>query len=402
MKRETRMKVALCSTANFINSADRILMPIAVIAMSETYSWDLNSQGWVLSSFAFGYITSQIFGTHITNRMGSKLVLTAAVFLWSFSTLITPYIASQLYLLIAFRILLGLGEGLGLPTIFKIFAHSIPVEERSTAFGYLIGAGTIGQTIAALTCPHLPWELTFYFFGTLGILWVLIWIVLYKDENDYVKDELPVTYSKTHPKNVPWTFFISRWPFWAIYIAHFAMNWSNYIVMQWLPTYLTRNLEVNKSDISVTAVPYIVNSLFGVVSGHFADYLISRKWTILSVRRLMTAIGLFGPGIFLICFCAVNKLFYAIIFVSISMALCACNSAGHLSNHADVAPNHAGITFAVSNTIATIPGILCGPLTASLVIQSHGRWFPVFVLAAALNFVGTVIYASQSSASQLL
>lgn len=33
------------------------------------------------------------------------------------------------------------------------------------------------------------------------------------------------------------------------------------------------------------------------------------------------------------------------------MGLCACNSAGHLSNHADVAPNHAAFTFAISNTI---------------------------------------------------
>lgn len=41
-------------------------------------------------------------------------------------------------------------------------------------------------------------------------------------------------------------------------------------------------------------------------------------------------------------------------FISISMGLCACNSAGHLSNHADIAPNHAGITFAVSNTIVII------------------------------------------------
>lgn len=36
------------------------------------------------------------------------------------------------------------------------------------------------------------------------------------------------------------------------------------------------------------------------------------------------------------------------------MGLCACNSAGHLSNHADIAPNHAGITFAVSNTIVSM------------------------------------------------
>lgn len=51
---------------------------------------------------------------------------------------------------------------------------------------------------------------------------------------------------------------------------------------------------------------------------------------------------------------------------------------------------------------ATIPGILCGPLTAELVTTSHGRWFPVFVLAAGVNFTGAVIYYSQSSAAQVL
>ena len=116
----------------------------------------------------------------------------------------------------------------------------------------------------------------------------------------------------------------------------------------------------------------------------------------------MTAIGLIGPGIFLLWFYAVNNLLLAILYVSLSMGFCACNSAGHISNHADIAPNHAGITFAISNTIATIPGILCGPLTAELVTQSNGRWLPVFLLAAAINFVGAIIYATQSSASQIL
>ena len=51
---------------------------------------------------------------------------------------------------------------------------------------------------------------------------------------------------------------------------------------------------------------------------------------------------------------------------------------------------------------ATIPGITCGPLTAELVTQSHGRWMPVFVIAAGVNFVGAIIYLSQSSASQVL
>ncbi|KFM61280.1 hypothetical protein X975_07941, partial [Stegodyphus mimosarum] len=64
--------------------------------------------------------------------------MTFAVFLWSVSIVITPFIASSLTLLIICRILLGLGEGIGLPTVFNIFAVSIPVEERSRTFGYLL------------------------------------------------------------------------------------------------------------------------------------------------------------------------------------------------------------------------------------------------------------------------
>lgn len=61
-----------------------------------------------------------------------------------------------------------------------------------------------------------------------------------------------------------------------------------------------------------------------------------------------------------------------------------------------------GMTVGILLLQATIPGILCGPLTAELVMQSHGRWFPVFIIAAGVNFVGAIIYLSQSAASQIL
>ncbi|KAF6204830.1 hypothetical protein GE061_018993 [Apolygus lucorum] len=137
------------------------------------------------------------------------------------------------------------------------------------------------------------------------------------------------------------------------------------------------------------------------MAGRYADKLVNKKWSVLSVRRLMTC-ELIGPGISLLAFCAVDNLLAAVVIVSISMVLCACNSAGHLANHADIAPNHAGVTFAISDALATIPGILCGPLTAELVTASGHRWFPVFVIAASINFTSAVIYYSQSSASQVL
>lgn len=54
--------VALCSLANFINSADRVIMPIAIVPMTDIFNWSLHTQGSILSAFAFGYFSSQILG----------------------------------------------------------------------------------------------------------------------------------------------------------------------------------------------------------------------------------------------------------------------------------------------------------------------------------------------------
>ncbi len=52
--------IALCSFANFINAADRVIMPIAIIQMTDEFKWDLHGQGWVLSAFAVGYMSSMV------------------------------------------------------------------------------------------------------------------------------------------------------------------------------------------------------------------------------------------------------------------------------------------------------------------------------------------------------
>lgn len=395
--------VALCSLANFINSADRVIMPITIVPMTDVFKWSIHIQGWILSAFAFGYFTSQIIGSFWVAKVGARNILICSVLLWSIATFITPFLATSVAALISCRILLGFAEGLGLPTIFHLFAHNIPVEERSRAFSYLLAAGSVGQTIASLVCPHMTWEACFWWFGSLGFLWVFFWYYLYPDDPYGNEDTIPLFMPKIIAHNIRWPDFIFSKPLWAIYCAHFAMNWSSYIIMQWLPTYLARNLGGNAHSLSLTAVPYVVNSILGIISGHVADGLLQNKnWSVLNVRRLMTSIGLVGPALFLAIFCVVDHLALAVIMVSISMGLSASNSAGHLSNHVDIAPNYAGTTFAISNTIATIPGILCGPVTASLVTASNGKWVSVFLGATFINLTGACIYFTNSVATQVL
>ncbi|XP_071952682.1 uncharacterized protein [Antedon mediterranea] len=394
--------VGLCALANFINAADRVIMPIAVVPMSEAFNWNLQVQGWLLSAFAWGYISSQVIGGKAAQKFRGKTVLLVAVTVWSAATFLTPICAEIFGLLILSRAVLGFAEGFCLPTIFHIFANNIHENERSRAFGWLVALGSVGQMLASIICPHLSWPMMFYTFGALGFMWVAVWIVFYKDDfvSNQQEDLIPPKVDTR--ATVRWTSYISHRALWAIYMAHFAMNWSNYVIMTWLPTYLQRELGADPKDISLTALPYVMNSFIGVLAGYYADSLISRKqWTVLSVRRLMTSIGLLGPALFILLFCYVDNIGLAVCFVSISLGLCACNSSGHISNHADVAPSQAGVTFAVSNTLATIPGLTAGPLTAAIVEYSS-TWYPVFITASGVNIVGALIYYSQSSASQIL
>ena len=55
----------------------------------------------------------QVIGGSAAKRYGGKRVLTVAVLLWSFSTIIVPLCSHSIYALIFSRVLLGLGEGVG-------------------------------------------------------------------------------------------------------------------------------------------------------------------------------------------------------------------------------------------------------------------------------------------------
>ena len=61
MRTTTYRLIYLCTVANFINSADRAILPIAIIQMATEFGWSLSWQGWILSSFSYGYITSQVW-----------------------------------------------------------------------------------------------------------------------------------------------------------------------------------------------------------------------------------------------------------------------------------------------------------------------------------------------------
>lgn len=92
-----------------------IVTPASVIQAS-LYNWDSETQGWILGSFFYGYILTQIPGGYLAGRLGPKWLLGFGILGTVVFTLLTP-VAADLgaSYLIAVRVMEGIGEVRGRP-----------------------------------------------------------------------------------------------------------------------------------------------------------------------------------------------------------------------------------------------------------------------------------------------
>jgi len=186
-------------------------------------------------------------------------------------------------------------------------------------------------------------------------------------------------------------------------MAHFGQNWTQYTLSMWLPTYLHEVMGVQEHTLSIMALPYFVNSFAGIGWGILADLAIAhRLCSRLAVRKAATALGLLGPAICCVTIASATSPHLALGVVTTSSLLGAATSSGYMANHGDITGRYAGLTFAVSNTLATLPGILAGPFTAWVVRYNGGLWKMVFLLAASLNGTCTCIYLAFAQAHRVL
>jgi MFS family permease len=187
--------------------AMRVNLSEAVLPMQLQYGWSDAEEGYVLSSFFWGYLCGQVIGALLAQKYGGKIVLGCGIFVTSALTLIIPLVSHNIYLLYAVRAIMGLGESVTYPAANVLYTKWAPAKERTfivtmgsagaylgTAFafpiaGFLIGAGEkkdahtnmptpsphLHPTTSPTTAPTIlmyseSWPMVFYVFGALGLV----------------------------------------------------------------------------------------------------------------------------------------------------------------------------------------------------------------------------------------
>lgn len=393
----------LLCVANTICYADRTNIGIAI----PSFVAEKKDRGIVLSSFFYGYILTQLPSGWWASRVGVKLVLTIGVIVWTVCDTSTVLVSHSIPLLILVRAGMGCGEGVIMPSLHRFAANWFPIAERSTLVAVISSGSDLGTISALLLSPWIMkvshWTAIFLVFGSFSLIWLICFVNLATSkpehhptisnrEKEYIISTRRIENASRGSQDVPWRILLSSKPLWSIYTAHFCFNYGWYVLLSWLPQYLQEelSLDLTKNEF-LAATPYICGFIGLILGGHVSDRLIASGYRTLYVRRFMNCVATFIPAVFLILLRYVRHPWQAILCLSCALFTGRASTSGYWINMIDVGPEYAGKTMGMSNTIATIPGIL-GNLITGYILQRTQSWDMVFTVAAVITTIGGLVF----------
>ncbi|KAL3281330.1 hypothetical protein HHI36_004539 [Cryptolaemus montrouzieri] len=402
----------------------RVNLSIAIVAMTENktvvyengtvtleqeFPWDSVVQGYILSSFFYGYITTQLVGGWFAMRMGGKKLYGLGVAATAVLTLMTPLAANMgMFALIFLRILEGVFEGVTYPCIHAVWSHWAPPLERSRLATLAFTGSYAGTVVSMPACAILAelfgWPSIFYVFGIFGLFWYSLWVVLIAEkpsEDPLISDEelryITQSLGDTNEKNIkyPWRSIVTSMPVWSIVVAHFSENWGFYTLLTQLPKYMKDILDFDLAKTGfMAALPYLAMSITLALSGQLADWFLVRGiLNVTQVRKFFNCGAFIAQTVFMMGTAYATSTTVSVICLIMAVGLGAFAWAGFSVNHLDIAPQHASVLMGIGNTFATLPGIV-SPILSGYVVTTptKGEWQIVFFVTAGIYLFGCLFY----------
>lgn len=409
--------VVLSFLAVVICYLDRVSIAVAVIPLQNEFGWSATRTGAVLSAFFIGYLIFQVPAGWAARRFGPRLLLGVALFWWSAMTIATPFAAEASFaLLIATRILMGMGEASMFPGAYALFGAWVPRSEHSRAVGLLFSAIPLGTLLALVSsgwiAARFGWPWIFYVFGAIGLAFAILWLRVIQDsptggqasgaETSYgpsiEHDDLGAAAADTTRPEIPWRRLLSRAPVWALIFNSFCTSWSIYVLLSWTPLYLREVQGVSLASAGLlSALPWVTMFLMTNLAAWVADALIRRGVDLTLVRKMMQAGGLLGAASFLLAMPGAGSALIATLLLCGALGASALTMSGFAPNHLDLSPRFASVLIGVTNTAGTLPGVV-GVFLTGWIVDTTQSYDAAFYVAAGVCLAGALVWLLFASA----
>jgi len=181
----------------FMIMIDNTVVNVALPTMQRELGLSLEQLEWVVSGYALTFAAFMLTGGTLADRLGRRRIFVAGLAIFTVASLLCG-LAGSGGLLIAFRVVQGVGAAIMTPATLSILVAAFPVRQRGTAIGIWAAVSAlalaIGPLLGGLLAEHVGWHWIFFInvpVGVAGIVASMVFVDESRDESAVRRLDVP-------------------------------------------------------------------------------------------------------------------------------------------------------------------------------------------------------------------
>ena len=259
---------------NLFNYLDRFVLSAVLPSLQGELRIGDGEAGRIVTAFMIGYfVTSPVFG-YLGDRASRKWLIAAGIFVWSLGTVLTGF-ATSLGILLAYRVLVGLGEASYATISPSIISDSFAPAKRNNAltiFYVAIPVGAaLGNILGGQIAAHYSWREAFIWAGAPGLLLALALLPFKEPARGQAEGNVSTDASMSKPRASDVFQLFKLGDYMLVVLGYTAYTFALGAFGVWGPSFLHRVHHVPQDRAATFfGAVLVVAGLLGTLVGGFA------------------------------------------------------------------------------------------------------------------------------------
>jgi EmrB/QacA subfamily drug resistance transporter len=171
----------------FMIMLDNTVVNVALPSIQRDLGVGLSELQWIVTGYALTFAALMLTGGKLADHYGRRLIFVVGLVIFTLASLGCG-LAESGDVLIAARVVQGVGAALMNPATLSIISATFPPEQRGTAIGIWAGVSAlalaIGPMVGGLLTDRLDWSWIFFVNVPVGILAVAVSFLVIEESRD--------------------------------------------------------------------------------------------------------------------------------------------------------------------------------------------------------------------------
>src|SRR3954447_19886017 len=184
--------LAAVSFGLFMIMLDNTIVNVALPSIQRSLGLKVSQLEWVVTGYALTFGALMLTGGKLADLLGRRRIFVVGLAIFTLSSLACG-LAGSATMLIAARVVQGIGAALMNPSTLSIITVTFPPRQRGTAIGIWAGVSAlalaIGPLVGGLITEHINWNWIFYINVPIGILGIVAGRLVVSESRDTSKEQ---------------------------------------------------------------------------------------------------------------------------------------------------------------------------------------------------------------------